>query len=177
MPKLNISQAARAAGVTRRTFYRHIESGKVTVEIGQDGNRLIDLSEMHRVYGALKSVDTPLHSDNGETGIQHDTGAVTPIFEDHIASLKAEVESLKHELDDKKEEGKKLIEIIDRQTRMITYQASETSPVPEPSPDPEVEKLKRQVAKLNKQNSYFLHMQRRSWWEKLMGKKYVAPSD
>ncbi len=49
--KVSISKAATMAGVTRATFYRHIEKKGITVEKDSAGNPQIDVSELIRIYG------------------------------------------------------------------------------------------------------------------------------
>ena len=41
MTKLNLTQAAKAAGIARGTLYRHIKDGKVTCEKNDKGERVI----------------------------------------------------------------------------------------------------------------------------------------
>jgi len=48
---LNLSEAARRAGVARTTLYRHIKAGKVSATTMHDGTRGIELSELLRAYG------------------------------------------------------------------------------------------------------------------------------
>ncbi|STX08028.1 Excl1 protein [Klebsiella pneumoniae] len=48
---LNLSQAAQAAGITRRTLYNHVKQGKVTVSRDGKNNPVVDVSELIRVYG------------------------------------------------------------------------------------------------------------------------------
>lgn len=51
---LNLSQAALAAGITRRTLYNHIKQGKVTTSRDKKDNPVVDVSELIRVYGNVK---------------------------------------------------------------------------------------------------------------------------
>jgi len=48
---LNLSEAARRAGVARTTLYRNIKAGKVSATTMHDGTRGIELSELLRAYG------------------------------------------------------------------------------------------------------------------------------
>lgn len=74
MPKLTISGAARAAGLSRQYLYKaYIKTGKISVERDENGNPLIDTSELLRVFGRLQSsgdvvdVDTErLHEETGK---------------------------------------------------------------------------------------------------------------
>lgn len=59
MPELNLSQAARLYGKSRMTLHRHCGSGRVTSRLSDDGQRLIDLSELIRAYGEPPNSVTP----------------------------------------------------------------------------------------------------------------------
>ena len=49
--KYNISQAAKIVGVTRPTLRKHIKKKGISVELNDDGHKLIEASELIRVYG------------------------------------------------------------------------------------------------------------------------------
>src|SRR5512132_3342339 len=55
MAKVSLSEAARMAGKSRVTIHRHIEKGVLAKEIDQTGNPVIDISELEREYGSLRS--------------------------------------------------------------------------------------------------------------------------
>lgn len=59
--KIGPSKAAQLARVARSTIYKDIEEGKLSAEQDGKGHKVIDVSELERVYGELS---TP---DNGET--------------------------------------------------------------------------------------------------------------
>lgn len=65
---LNLSQAAQAAGITRRTLYNHVKQGKVTVSRDGKNNPVVDVSELIRVYGNVnlpeKQIPTISHREN-----------------------------------------------------------------------------------------------------------------
>jgi len=48
-----VSDAAKLAGVTRRTIYRYIKSGKLSAAVTDDDNTKIETSELLRVFGKL----------------------------------------------------------------------------------------------------------------------------
>jgi DNA-binding transcriptional MerR regulator len=67
MAVVNITQAAKLAGITRQYLHSHyIKSGLITVLTGADGKPRIDTSEIIRVFGALhvdsKDTDNSLHN-------------------------------------------------------------------------------------------------------------------
>ena len=86
MAKLNISQAAKTFGVHRSTLQRHIKEGKVSFESQEDGQKLIDVSELVRVYGEPKNPATSAtvshdgamlqNATPNPTGATHRTGVV-----------------------------------------------------------------------------------------------------
>jgi len=51
--RLNVSQAARAAGVSRGTIYHRIKKGSLSSEKGDDGRTYIQIAELQRVFGSL----------------------------------------------------------------------------------------------------------------------------
>jgi len=69
--QLNLSQAAEAVGITRRTLYNHIAQGKVTVSRDVKNARVIDVSELIRAYGSVnlpgKEVNTDSHRKNTQS--------------------------------------------------------------------------------------------------------------
>lgn len=66
--RLNLTQAAKAAGITRRTLYNHINQGKVTASRDEKNNPVIDVSELIRAYGnvnlPVKKIPTLSHREN-----------------------------------------------------------------------------------------------------------------
>lgn len=62
MTQVSITKAASLAGVSRSTFYRsYINNGKVSVTNDNQGNPVVDTSELLRVFGVLH--DTVNESD------------------------------------------------------------------------------------------------------------------
>lgn len=65
---LNLSQAAQAVNITRRTLYNHIKQGKVTLSRDEKNNPAVDVSELIRVYGnvslPVKKIPTNAHHEN-----------------------------------------------------------------------------------------------------------------
>ena len=78
---LNKTDAADAAGVSRRTFYNHIPKKHISVVIDDDGNEKIDLSELKRVYGAelvLKNLKKLQDAQKGMSNGVQDAQNYTP---------------------------------------------------------------------------------------------------
>lgn len=54
MSKVSVSEAAKLSGKSIKTIYRHIDTGKLSSSQNENGVKLIDISELQRVYGNLK---------------------------------------------------------------------------------------------------------------------------
>lgn len=77
---LNLSDSAKAAGVSRKTLYTHIKSGKISVT-RYEGKRCIAVSELLRVYGtidisATQQVNTRLQSEKVKFSGKKDTDVI-----------------------------------------------------------------------------------------------------
>jgi DNA-binding transcriptional MerR regulator len=59
MPILSISEAAKLAGIDRRTLQRQISRGILSVTTRSDGSRGIDPSELFRVYPDVRAAPMP----------------------------------------------------------------------------------------------------------------------
>lgn len=74
--RLNLTQAAKAAGITRRTIYNHINQGKVTASRDEKNSPVIDVSELIRAYGnvnlPVKKIPTVLHRENTQKNFTPD---------------------------------------------------------------------------------------------------------
>ena len=59
MAKINLSKAAELVGKDRTTIWRHVKSGKLSIERDRDQLPFVDTSELIRVYGEIKQDATP----------------------------------------------------------------------------------------------------------------------
>lgn len=118
MAKLNISHAAKAAGIARRTLQRHIEKGKVSYETGKHGRKLIDTAELIRVYGDLKARGT----DGAMRQAGHVAQQTAPDDAPEIFLLRQQVAMLEKQLDESKRDKDRLLTIVEQQTHLLTHQ-------------------------------------------------------
>lgn len=89
MAIVSIVEATRLTGKSRATIYRDFEKGKLSRETLHNGRPGVDVSELSRVYGAFKSIET---SDTVSLR-QNDALRDTAILEEKIRSLESQ---LKH---------------------------------------------------------------------------------
>lgn len=54
MSKVSISEASRLSNKTRKTIYKYIQDGLLTVSMDTQGKKVIDISELIRVFGEIE---------------------------------------------------------------------------------------------------------------------------
>src|SRR5687767_10428025 len=125
--KFTVTEAEELTGRSRQTISAYVKSGKLSAEIGPKGKKIIDLSELHRVFPELL---TPGASKpNGKLPRQA-TDDLTSILRSEIERLVREVNVIREERDAERrlrereleraaEERTKLEDIIANQTRML----------------------------------------------------------
>jgi hypothetical protein len=126
MAKVNISQAAQMAGVSRPTIHKKINAGVLSVE-KTDGQTLIDVSELERVFGTLVAPGTAKPNRQNRHA---DTSQVATILQSQIERLERELEVIRQERDSEKHarerereehraERERLHGIIEKQTLLL----------------------------------------------------------
>lgn len=140
MTKLNMSEAARAAGITRATLYRHIDKGKLSKEEDADGNPVIDMSEMLRVYPKLNSdykrdtTDNPVSKPVRDA--EQNTGG-TDLLQLRLEQAERERDTERERREqaevrerETKEEMQRLIGIIETQSKQLVAPREEATTSP-----------------------------------------------
>lgn len=92
MAKVSISEAARLTGKSRTTLHRLIKTGELSTCHGARNARMVDVSELIRVFGSLE------YRPSEQTAAQVDGHSDTGVYaqnEQVIAQLRQEVEHLK----------------------------------------------------------------------------------
>lgn len=92
MAKVSISEAARLTGKSRTTLHRLIKTGDLSTCAGVRNSKMIDVSELIRVFGDISStaVEQQEEQVSGQRVTVHDTAN-----EQLVHSLKQEVEHLR----------------------------------------------------------------------------------
>lgn len=92
MTKISISEAARLTGKSRTTLHRLIKTGELSTCHGARNARMVDVSELIRVFGPLEY--RPSEQVAAQVSEHSGTG-VSAQSEQVIAQLRQEVEHLK----------------------------------------------------------------------------------
>ena len=107
--KLTIKEAVEIIPVSESSLRRDLKSGKVSSEKDLQGRRRIDVSELTRVYGQLKSL-------NGAAEQSHEyvkeSQVNAPDTHKIVALLEGQVQDLKDQLDTATQEKAQLLDLL-----------------------------------------------------------------
>lgn len=92
MAKVSISEAARLTGKSRTTLHRLIKTGELSTCSGVRNAKMIDISELIRVFG---EVSTPVTEQAGEQVTEQRVTPPDALNEQVVRTLKQEVEHLR----------------------------------------------------------------------------------
>jgi hypothetical protein len=101
MALVKFSEASRLVGKSEKTLYRHVSQKRLSVTLDENGQKVIDTSELMRVYGVLR---------NDERQNVQSMPLSEKSFENEIQSLKAVNVAYKMILDEK-----------DKRIELLTY--------------------------------------------------------
>lgn len=126
---VNKSRAAELAGVSRRTFYNHIPTKRISVVKDEDGTEKVNLAELERVYGKetvlrnLKRLEDANDNTGKGTGNSvKDAQPDTPrpvqyeklLLEEKLKGAEALIEEMRSERERLVEDKKRLQEQLDK---------------------------------------------------------------
>ena len=95
---VSVSEAARAAGINRRTLQRAIQTGRLSATVDAAGGRGVDLAELIRVFGPLK--EAPQETPRGPDAVMsHETAPKTAPETALVAILREQLQQAQQEKD------------------------------------------------------------------------------
>lgn len=115
MSKLSITQAANAAGISRSHLYKkYINTGVISIEVVED-KRVIDVSEIIRVFGNVIKHSPEIHQNTQTLAIENtEKDNIIAILERELADLKVQAkereEWLKSQIDELRKQQNNLLE-------------------------------------------------------------------
>ncbi|MBL4804614.1 MAG: hypothetical protein JKY71_07085 [Alphaproteobacteria bacterium] len=118
--KYTVNEAAKIVGATRQTIYRHIESKPISVEKDENGNQLIDASELLRVYGDKLDFEA-LNEDDSDHDVTQDVtprnNAAVTVTEDKIelVKLQGEIDKLQEIMNRTEDENAYLKQLLEEE--------------------------------------------------------------
>ena len=96
MASHSVTEAAKLAGVTRRTIYRHIKAGKLSATVTSSDNTVIETSELLRVYGVLSQPEPEMVS----TGSHESQPEYVTLLLAEMSQLREQISSLTSKVDE-----------------------------------------------------------------------------
>jgi hypothetical protein len=110
--QVTISQAAKMAGVSRATIYNDIESGTLSVENGPKDRKMVNVSELERVYKTLKNPE-PEEDSNSEQISQSrqkeksNSADQVAVLQERLEAQRKQTQLLENMLEKEQEERKR----------------------------------------------------------------------
>lgn len=102
MVKINITEAAQQAGISRTNLYKnYIKKGKLSVTVNNKGQKEIDTSELIRVFGGLHG--NTLKNKQDDTQKTWDNTTEFLVIKERLRGLEVFLEAREQELDGYKE--------------------------------------------------------------------------
>jgi len=130
MPEFTISAAARAVGTSRASIQRAIKSGRLSATSNDRGERVIDLSELLRVFGPLKGdAEHPptLASMDGE---RPDTPERAPPERAAIDALREHLSDAREQLRESQREKARLLALLEAEQQARRELETKLLPAP-----------------------------------------------
>ena len=133
MPVLNLTAASRVAGVGRSTIVRALKSGRLSATTNEQGERVIDTSELARVFGPLKGDDYP----NEQAMDSHDIGQNSDMVSLLREQLTAALEREQQAIEQGREREARLLTLLEVEQAARRELETKLLPAPAPSPKPD----------------------------------------
>lgn len=129
--RVRLAQAARLAGVHRTTIFRAIQSGRLSVTTTHDGARRVDVAELERVFGTLRSDATqplrtvaPQHPATSHSDAS--AADVVVVLRAQIQRLETDLERVRGDLERERSEShqwrERFYELSNKHTLLLTDQ-------------------------------------------------------
>jgi excisionase family DNA binding protein len=125
MSLLTVSEAARVAGVSRRTIQRSIQSGRLSAATTATGERAIDTAELLRVFGPLR------HAPSDTPASMSQPVATNDAPDDTMTML---VEVLRDQLQQAQQEKARLLAMLEAEQQARRDLETKLLPAPRPAP-------------------------------------------
>ena len=116
MHKLTILEAVKVITVSESTLRRDISTGKVSAEKDSKGRKVIDVSELVRVYGEVKGFETA-----NDTEKKGDNSEVVVLLTEQVQDLKTQLAKS----DAEKAEILKLANSLQKQNEVLILTTAE----------------------------------------------------
>ena len=132
MAQFTIAGAARAAGVGRATIQRALKSGRLSATTNEQGERVIDLTELLRVFGPLKQSEQPASSITS----QLDTGGEQGLSAVLVEVLREQLRKAEEREQQVQQEKTRLLSLLEAEQQARRDLEQKLLPPPQPDLPP-----------------------------------------
>lgn len=127
---VSISDAAKMVGVSRDTFYRHIEEKGISITDAGTKRPKVETSELLRLYGTLKPIEDATEkkktaNDSNSPALAAENALLKEKLQMFEAERDRERRQLTEQIDNLQESLKKEQETLSKVTAMLSDQRSE----------------------------------------------------
>lgn len=129
---VSISEAIKLAGVSRATFYRYMDTGKISIQVNGAGKKSVETSEIIRVFGEASKRPEKISADNLKQSVQIENVLV----KQENQYLKETLNRLERELEQTKEREKRAEERLDAVLLRLSSNEQKEAPREKPAETP-----------------------------------------
>ncbi len=105
MAKVGAQRASELTGVSKSTIQRSMNNGKISYEIDPHGRRIVDVSELDRVFGLRSAGNTASGGTSPSTSVEQELEKASALLEMErlkmrIRMLEGQIEMMDTQIDD-----------------------------------------------------------------------------
>ncbi len=135
----NIKEVCELTGKSRSSIYRMFSRGDLTYVVGKDGKRRVETSELLRVFDDVNFNDSPTLAEPADIPSSPASGGDPYVTARELTDLRGLIHDLRSELDDLREDNRRLLRLLEYQTVQGSSQPRQAAPQPEAVEPPDEE--------------------------------------
>lgn len=112
----NIKEVCELTGKSRSSIYRMFSRGDLAYVVGKDGKRRVETSELLRVFDDINFNDSPTLSVPEDIPSSPASGGDPYVTARELTDLRGLIHDLRSELDDIREDNRRLLRLLEYQT-------------------------------------------------------------
>ncbi len=136
----NIKEVCELTGKSRSSIYRMFSRGDLTYVVGKDGKRRVETSELLRVFDDVNFNDSPTLAEPEDIPSSPASGGDPYVTARELTDLRGLIHDLRSELDDIREDNRRLLRLLEYQTIQGSSQ-QQAAPQPEAVEPPDEESV------------------------------------
>lgn len=102
MALIKLIEASQMTGKSNKTLYRHAKTGKLSLILNEDGQKMVDTAELIRVYGRLRT----LNENQKEVSMSPPESTLIKVLKENIRDLRERLSEKDENLNDLRQQVK-----------------------------------------------------------------------